>query len=239
MARTPAINLPPAVVWLAAIFIGVHLVRQIAGRDVDEWIVVAFAFVPARYSEAGLLLPGGVTALVWSPITYAFLHADFLHLLINIVWMASFGSALARRFGAARFLLLSAVSAAAGAGATYAIHPGEETIVIGASGAVSGMMAATARFAFSPGGPLAVRGTAASYRVPAPPLVSALGNGRALGFILVWFGINLLFGLTGGLIPGVSGPIAWEAHLGGFLAGLLCFDLLDPAARSPSERPAP
>ena len=54
-----------------------------------------------------------------------------------------------------------------------------------------------------------------------------------MGFVVVWFGLNLLFGMAGGLVPGVSGAIAWEAHLGGFLAGLLVFPLLDPV-RSPS-----
>jgi membrane associated rhomboid family serine protease len=103
--------------------------------------------------------------------------------------------------------------------------------VIGASGAVSGMMAAVARFAFSPGGPLAGGRSVANYQVPAEPFLAMLRNGRAVTFILVWFAINLLFGFVGGLVPGVSGPIAWEAHIGGFIVGLLLFPLLDPKTR--------
>ncbi len=164
----------------------------------------------------------------WSPVTYAFLHADWVHLLVNMVWMASFGAALARRFGSARFLALSLISAVAGAGAHYLTHAGGQGIVIGASGAISGMMAGTARFAFSPGGPLAGGGAEAAYRVPAEPIFVALRNPRALAFILIWFGVNLVFGLSGGLGVSMSGNIAWEAHIGGFLAGLLCFSLLDP-----------
>ena len=74
--------------------------------------------------------------------------------------------------------------------------------------------------------------------MPAEPLLSALRNRRVVGFILIWFAVNLLFGLAGGLVPGVSGPIAWEAHIGGFLAGLFCFPLLDPVRRDnpPGER---
>lgn len=238
MERTPAINLPPVVLWLAVAFIGVHVARQFIGAASDEWMVYAFAFIPARYSAFGALLPGGMAARFWSPVTYAFLHADAVHLLVNIVWMASFGGPLARRFGSARFLLLSVVSAAAGAGLHFALHAGDRGLVIGASGAVSGMMAATARFAFSPNGPLAGGGRSGSFHVPAEPLLSALRNRRAIAFVLVWFVVNILFGLAGGLLVGVSGQIAWEAHIGGFLAGLLCFPLLDPVRGNglPGER---
>ena len=82
------------------------------GESTDEWILLAFAFIPARYGDVGAVIPGGEAARVWSPVTYAFLHADWVHLLVNMIWMASFGGPLARRFGAARFLLLSLVSAA-------------------------------------------------------------------------------------------------------------------------------
>jgi membrane associated rhomboid family serine protease len=218
--------------------IGVHVLRQLIGEATDEWVIYAFAFIPARYEAIGAALPGGGAARFWSPVTYAFLHADLLHLLVNIIWMASFGGALARRFGSIRFLLLSLLAAAAGAGLFYFLHRGDEALVVGASGAVSGMMAATARFAFSPEGPLAGGRTAAAFQVPAEPLLAAMRNRRAVGFILVWFAVNFIFGFAGGLAAGVSGPIAWEAHIGGFLAGLLCFPLLDPVrgGRQPGER---
>lgn len=238
MDRARAINLHPVVLWLAVAFIGVHVVRQFISEAGDETLLLTFAFIPARYGEIGASLPGGPGARFWTPVTYAFLHADWVHLLVNIIWMASFGGALARRFRAARFLMLSLVSAVAGAGLHYVLHPADTTLVIGASGAVSGMMAATARFAFSPDGPLAGGRTEDAFRVPAEPLLAAVRNGRAVTFVLVWFAVNLVFGLAGGMTPGVSGQIAWEAHIGGFLAGLLCFPLLDPVrnGRLPGER---
>ena len=234
MSRSPpAFNLPPAITWLAGLLIGIHVIRQFLGEGAETWLVVAFSFIPVRYSEFVEALPGGFAAWFWSPFTHAFLHADALHLVVNLFWMASFGSALARRFGSSRFLALSAMSAAAGAGAHYAFHPGDAALMLGASGAVSGMMAATARFAFAPGGPLAGGTHPAAYFQPAKPLWAVLQNARALTFILIWFGINLLFGLQSGLIAGVSNPIAWQAHLGGFFAGLLLFPLLDPVPPAP------
>lgn len=229
MSSAPAFNLARPVLWLALVLIAIHVVRQGTDENSDTWILLAFSFIPARYGEIGPLLPGGEAARFWTPATYAFLHADTLHLTVNLIWMASFGGALARRFGAVRFLLLSLFAAIAGAALHYLFHAGEEAIMIGASGAVSGMMAATARFAFAPGGPLSGRtADPAAYLVAAEPLSAIFSRSRALGFILVWFAVNLLFGLGGGLLAGVSGPIAWEAHIGGFLAGLLLFPWLDP-----------
>lgn len=231
MQRSPAVSLPPAVLWLSAFLILVHVVRLGMSAAADEWTLLAFAFIPARYAEGGAMLPGGEAARLWSLISYAFLHADFLHLFVNVIWMASFGGALARRFGTMRFLMLAAAAAVAGAALHYVLHPRELTLVIGASGAVSGMMAAAARFAFAPGGPLSRGASPRSFSVPAEPLTAIFTNRRTLAFVLVWFAVNLLFGLTGGVIAGVDGPIAWEAHIGGFLAGLLLFPLLDPVGR--------
>jgi membrane associated rhomboid family serine protease len=233
--RARAINLPAVVLWLAAAFIGVHVVRTFLSEANDEWVLGAFAFIPSRYGAPAGYYPGGVGAEIWTPITHAFLHADYVHLFVNIIWMASFGGALARRFGATRFLVLSLLSAVAGAAVFYAVHPGEEVLVVGASGAVSGMMAGTARFAFSPGGPLAGGRSFAAFNVPAEPLLAVFRNGRAVAFILIWFLVNLVFGFAGGSVAGIPGPIAWEAHIGGFLAGLLSFSPLDPVGRPDDE----
>jgi membrane associated rhomboid family serine protease len=235
MNRASAIQLPPAVLWLSLAFIALHIVRQFLSEHADRWLLLALAFIPARYGEVAEVLPGGIAALYWSPVSYAFLHADFVHLIVNIVWMASFGGALARRFGSGRFLLLAIACAAAGAGLHYLLNVDDTALVIGASGAVSGMMAATARFAFSPGGPLAGGAPTESYDAPAESLTAILKNRRAMAFLLIWFGVNLVFGLAGGLVPGVSGAIAWQAHVGGFLAGLLLFSLFDPIARVPKD----
>ena len=69
-------------------------------------------------------------------------------------------------------------------------------------------------------------------RVPAAPLLVALRNPRVLTFVGVWFGLNLLFGLGSvSFLIGENQSVAWEAHVGGFLAGLLLFSLFDPVHR--------
>jgi membrane associated rhomboid family serine protease len=232
--REPALNIPPAVLGISAILIFVHAVRWALGPEIDEWILLAFSFIPARYGEAADFLPGGQGARFWSPLSYSLLHADLVHLTVNLVWMASFGSAVARRFGSSRFLLLWALTSMGGAAAQALAHPNDEMIVIGASGAVSGLTAAAARFAFAERGPLGqAGGYRVSYLIPALSLAATFANRRALSFILLWFGMNLLFGIAGGALMGVEGEIAWQAHIGGFLVGLLAFSLLDPVRPDP------
>ena len=191
-------------------------------------MLLAFGFLPARYGELAAMLPGGVAACFWTPLTHAFLHADALHLGMNVLGLVVFGTPLARRFGNIRFLVFSGVAAVAGAGFQYIIFPGDEVLTIGASGAISGMTAGTARFAFSPDGPLARR-SSGSFHVPAEPLIAVLRNSRALTFIIAWFGVNFVSGISGGF--GADNLIAWQAHIGGFMGGLLAFPLLDPVPR--------
>jgi len=175
-------------------------------------------------------LPGGLGADVWTFVTYALIHGDLTHLAINVIWLLPFGTAVARRFGRARFLALFAASAAAGAGVHLLTHPGELLPMIGSSAAVSGFMAAAIRFVFQAGGPIGVFRSAEApiYHVPAVPLREALRDPRILAFLVVWFGLNALFGVGSVSLLGVDQPVAWQAHIGGFLAGLLLFPLFDP-----------
>jgi membrane associated rhomboid family serine protease len=71
--------------------------------------------------------------------------------------------------------------------------------------------------------------------VPAAPLFVALRDPRIVAFLAVWFGLNLLFGI--GSLPILDGeqPVAWQAHLGGFLAGLLAFAAFDPIGPAPNR----
>jgi membrane associated rhomboid family serine protease len=234
--RQPAFNLPPVIVALSAIMIAVHVVRYFLPQDADLYVLLWSAFLPARYSNVpGLtgVLPGGLGADIWTFVTYAFLHGDVLHIGVNLIWFLAFGSAVAWRFGAFRFLVFSAVTAAAGALAHLVTHLGDVAPLVGASAAVSGAMAAAVRFAFETGGPLGPWRSSGpeAFRVPASPLSHALRNRQVLVFLGVWFLLNLLFGLTNALSGAAPGSIAWEAHVGGFLAGLLLFPFFDPVRR--------
>ena len=111
--------------------------------------------------------------------------------------------------------------------------------MIGASAGVSGTMAAAARFAFEPGGPLyRLRGDRSDAdRVPTQPLWVSLRNPRVLTFLGLWFAVNLIFGLGSFSLTGENQSVAWDAHLGGFLAGLLLFSTFDPVKQASSAEP--
>ena len=238
MKREPLFNIPPVVVAVLAALALIHAVRTLAlSEEQDIEFLLTFAFIPARYdtSVLGGALPGGFGAELWTFVTYSLIHADWTHFGVNAVWLLPFGSAVARRFGAPRFLGFFAVTAAAGAAMHLVTHAGEQFPMIGASAAISGTMAAAMRFAFQRGGPLSFwrAGDTAAYRVPAIPLTGVLSDPRVLAFLAVWFGINILFGLSSLPILGVATNqvVAWQAHIGGFLAGLFLFSWFDPPPR--------
>jgi membrane associated rhomboid family serine protease len=229
----PLFNVPGIVLAIIAICALVLAGETYLLTD-DRSFVSCFGFVPARYSDASLpawMCPTGTGAEIWSFVTYAFLHGDATHLAMNAVWFLPFGSAVARRFGSLRALGFFAAAAVGAALMHLMTHWGEAIPMVGASGAVSGFMAGAIRFAFQHGGPLAVfrPGDPGAYLVPAAPLSSALRDPRIVVFLAVWFGLNLVAGLAGIGAPGDEDQsIAWEAHIGGFLTGLLLFPLFDP-----------
>ncbi|MCX5516137.1 rhomboid family intramembrane serine protease [Kaistia algarum] len=236
--REPVFNLPRVVVASLAVLVVIHAVRVLLlSADQDGYVLAAFAFVPVRLTAPdtfGFDWPGGVAGDVWTFATYALLHANWMHLVNNAFWMAAFGSPLAWRFGPLRFLGLSVLGAVAGAAAHLALAPYGTSPLIGASAAISAQMAAVARFAFAPGGRLGMTRPSvdADFR-PALTIPEMIRNGRAMGFLGVWFVLNLVFGLLFSP-PGTQlGQIAWEAHLGGFVVGLLFFPIFDPIRRRP------
>jgi membrane associated rhomboid family serine protease len=235
----PIFNVPPVVTATIAFLVAVHAAGEwLLSPEVWNDLLGLFAFVPVRYERAVIGLgayPGGVAADAWTFVTYAFLHGSWAHLALNSVWLLAFGTPVARRFGAARFLAFFAVTAAGGALAHLFAYAGMRVPMIGASAAVSGFMAAAIRFAFQRGGPLRLIGNDQdeAYRIPALPLRAVLRNPRVLIFLGVWFALNLLFGLGSFGVDGSEQSIAWQAHIGGFLAGLLAFPLFDPVKAAP------
>lgn len=238
-AREPAFNVPRSVLALILVLVGIQAGRALLSPTNDEWVLLAFAFIPARYdlpqALAGIAIPGFNLpgARVWSFVSHMFLHGDWLHLGINSLWMLAFGSVVARRLGAARFLLLSALAAAGGAAANLALHWGEFSLLIGASGAVSGQMAGAVRLMFAGGGSIGTLNQQPYERVRALGLAEMFRNRGALVFLAVWFVITIFAGAVSLGPPGEEARIAWEAHLGGFALGLALFGFLDPRRRRP------
>jgi membrane associated rhomboid family serine protease len=197
-----AINLPPVLLWLIGINVAIQLVRELLGEAADGDILLQFGLVPAAYTaDAG---PDMLSLLI-APITYQFLHGGWLHLGINMVTLAAFGVPVVRALGARRFLLFY-LSAGIVAGFVHVFFfPASTDPVVGASGAISGVFGAVLMLM--------------RYVGSIPSLLPIAG---------IWIGLNVFFGIMGGT-PGAGGdPVAWTAHIGGFIYGLAAIRLFMP-----------
>ncbi len=232
-SRQPIVNAPGIVIGLLGLLAAVHGVRQLLDPALDDEVVVALALIPARSQLLGLpsmggSIPGGEIAVWTQFVTHMLLHADVAHLLINGAWLLVFGSIVARRLGTWRFLTFFLATGIAAGLAFFLVHRSELQPMVGASGAVSGLMAGALILLFSASdagsGSLVSRYT---RLVPRLPLRRLLVDRRMVAATLALVGLNLLLATSfGAFLSGGSG-IAWEAHLGGYFAGLLGFGLID------------
>jgi len=220
--RQPLLNAPASVLLLIAALVLAHIARIAAPAPWPNDILTQFAFIPARYSAG--LAGGSLLGLAVPFVSHMFLHANFAHLGVNCVWLLAFGPIVARRFGTAIFLLFFALCGVAGAAAYLAFDWGSPGGVIGASGAISGLMAAGTRMYPWPGSP---SGGAMAPIFSRPVLL----------FTGIWLGTNLLFGIMGFGVGREIQQIAWQAHLGGYFFGLISaggFDVLRAGRRAQS-----
>lgn len=234
-AREPVFDLPASIGVLAAVLIAVHAGRQFVSADANDWLVAALGFSPMRYMGPLGEWPGGWTSAIVTPISHFLLHGDLTHLGINVAMLLAFGGLIARRTSAGRLMVFIALSSAAGALLFYVFNVGTPATMIGASGGISGLVAAGLRVMFSAFDLVPPRhvGDVLRYRtqeIPLQRLGVVLATGRMRVAIGVWLGVNLLaaFGLGS---PPDAGTIAWEAHVGGFLMGLFTYALFDEGAK--------
>ncbi|MGH6763195.1 MAG: rhomboid family intramembrane serine protease [Phyllobacterium sp.] len=224
----PIFNIPGVVLFFLVVSIGIYLAQSyLLGDEANSWLLLYLAFIPVRFSQYGGF--SDITAW-WTTISYSFLHGSFAHVAVNMVWLAAFGSPLAGRIGTVRMVAFWVLTAVAAAFTHYLLYSDSLTPLVGASGAISGMMGAAARFGFR----RVQRGRLPAFAGPLLPVMLTLTLRPVLAFLGVWLAINVVTGLIS-VVPGES-SIAWEAHIGGFLAGFFGISLLDrPVSRDPAR----
>jgi membrane associated rhomboid family serine protease len=214
-ARAPFLNAPAVVIALIGALIAAHALRVLGPAWIADPMVQYGILNPAVYSPAALHKMGfGSVSLALQllpPIGHLFLHANIMHLAINSVWLLAFGPVVARRFGPVGFLILFLLCGIAGAAAFVLIQWGQDAGAIGASGAISGLMAAAIRM---------LRMREPWLNAAALPL-TPIRSRQVMSFTVIWMALNLATGLIGIGPTGSFQAIAWQDHLGGFLAGLL------------------
>jgi membrane associated rhomboid family serine protease len=222
--REPIFNAPAVVAAMLGVFVAMHLARTFLADATDQELIELLAFVPARLGGGAGDIAGGQTAAATQFATHLFVHGDIAHLLINSAWFLAFATPVARRLGTVRFLAFFVVC---GLGGALLYLPFNSAPMIGASGAISGLMGAALRFLFLPLSRSDVEGLAGdARRAPLLSLGASLRDRRILIAIAAWTLLNVLIAWAAPFLLGER-SIAWEAHLGGFFAGLLTFGLFD------------
>ena len=223
--KPPAIQLPVVVWAVLGVLLAVQVILTLGGQGWVMWTNYLFAFIPARFGPAPF--PQATGSAWWSMLTYGFLHADWVHLLTNSLWLAIFSKPVSMRLGAGRYLALLVISVIAGAVASLVTHWGENLIMVGASAGVSGILAAA--IPLMHGRFDSMLDPTGSELRPLKPM-EILKDSRALTFTLMWLGLTLITASSqyvNGQAFIEQRTIAWEAHLGGFIAGFIAFYLLD------------
>ena len=179
------------------------------GLHLNDVFTASFAIIPTEFR--GGMLPENMTGMVQqldvpeplTLLTYMFLHGSWMHLAGNMLFLWVFGDNVEDALGHVRFLLFYLLCGMAAGLLQIYMSPHPNSILVGASGAVAGVIAA--------------------YLLLFPHIwvwILVLGrlplNVKAYWAILAWIGFQLFMALS---VPGKLQNVAWWAHIGGFLAG--------------------
>jgi membrane associated rhomboid family serine protease len=198
---------------IIAISVLVFIIELTQGQKLNEFIY-RYGLVPARYTEPQIALYFTTIQQVLPFLTFMFLHGGFFHLLSNMWFLYIFGDNVEDRLGHIRYLVFYLLCGLASGVSQFIINWHSNIPTIGASGAIAGVMGA--------------------YLILYP-------RAKVLTLIPIFFlpyfvqipaffflGIWLLFQLlNAALSTGKVGGIAWWAHIGGFIFGIVFLKLLE------------
>jgi len=202
----PSNRLPVVNYLLIAANLGLFFYEISLGENLPQFLE-RFAVVPAR------LLGGGALSVreLLTPVTATFLHGGWMHLLGNMLYLYIFGDNVEDTLGHGRYLLFYIACGAASFAVQIGFQPGSAVPNIGASGAIAGVLGAY--FLLFPRArvvtllPLFIFFT--TIEIP------------AVVFLGLWFLLQFLSGTVSLGRPAATGGVAWWAHVGGFVAGVV------------------
>jgi membrane associated rhomboid family serine protease len=225
--RQPVFLLPRIVTIICGLLVAVHLLGVVLGPAGQSGLTLWLGYVPLRF-VAGAENPVDWLPLIWTPVTHALLHANWEHLVLNVAWLAIFGTPVARRYGPVATVIVFLASAAAGAAAFTVTNLLDGAFLIGASGGVAGLTGAAMRFIFQPVvvGRDPVTGDPVVLGRRLAGIADVFRNPRSRWFTIIWIALNAAVPVLP-LLGGGDVAIAWQAHLGGFVAGFLMAPLFE------------
>ncbi len=222
--ENPTVRTPVLTVGLIGLCILVFFLQMGAGPEEQGTIVYRFGLVPAVFFGHGRLAPeiGAMPAML-TLFTSMFLHGGWMHLGSNMLFLWIFGNNIEDVLGHVRFIIFYVLSGVAAGFAQMLVDTSSAVPMIGASGAIAGILAAY------------------MLLFPKAKVVTLIWLGffvttvriSAVWFLGIWLAMQWLNALGG---PEGGGGVAWWAHLGGFGAGLLLILVLKPGGVFPTRR---
>jgi membrane associated rhomboid family serine protease len=220
----------PIVTWA---IIGANMLVFMGSLSLEdgaaESVVMRFGVIPDVIVHGNWGAPrmdGGALGSWVTPFSSMFLHGGILHLASNMLFLHVFGDNVEDVLGRARYLLFYILCGLGAALGHVLVDPNSMVPMIGASGAISGVLA----------GYLTLFPHARVVTLIPIFIFIHFMEVPAGIFIVLWFVLQLVLGyMSLGMIAEGGGGVAWFAHIGGFLAGLLWIRLLyrRPKARRP------
>lgn len=221
---SPILNIPPAILVIVAICIAAFIVPEyFFSSSLYERYYTNFSFIGPFFYNA-------FNRFWYTSITYSFLHAGVMHIAVNMLWLIIFGSPLVNRIGNLSFIVFWCVCSITAAISHFSVYPESYVPMIGASGAISGMMGAAARYGFRRVD-LPSQDSRPEFAGPILTIKQSLASRSVLVFIGSWLIINIITGLASTSTMGETSSIAWEAHIGGLAAGFFLIGLFDSQNR--------
>lgn len=192
--------------YVTIALIAINVVIFLLEAGMSDAVVASFAIVPRELFAASAMRLAGTEDAIAVPerltlLTYMFFHGDWLHIIGNMLFLWVFGDNVEDAMGHVRYLIFY-LACGVFAGLVHSwIMPGSDAPLIGASGAVAGVIAAY--LMLHP----RVRVWVLAFKVVPLQISAAMALGA---WILLQFVMLLL--------PD-QGPVAWWAHIGGLVAG--------------------
>jgi membrane associated rhomboid family serine protease len=205
------------IVACAVVYVVQHLLLSDAAATRAAF---AFGVVPSVFTGREML-PAEIAVIpAWATaFTSMFMHGGFWHLAGNMLYLWIFGNNIEDAMGHARFLLFYVLCGIAAVFAQVLPNPGSIIPMVGASGAISGVLGAYM---------LLYPRARVLLGLPLGFVILQLGRFPAIWVLAAWFAMQLVMGALQVTRPvdEVQGGIAFGAHIGGFIAGLLLVAIL-------------
>ncbi len=207
----PSNRFPFMTYAIIAVNVIVFMFEATMGKEQLQAFFELVAVIPAEYTAFLRGEPVPLLKLLVAPFASMFLHGGWMHLIGNMWFLYLFGDNVEDSMGHFRFLVFYLLSGIAATVAHIAVHPLSPIPIVGASGAISGVVGAY----------LVMFPTARVLTlVPIFFFIADVVVLPALVFIGLWFLFQFWSGLLSLAVPHMGG-VAWWAHIGGFIAGLV------------------